>query len=108
LIELRSDTFTRPTEAMWRAMAHADVGDDVYGEDPSVNRLQADAAEWLGKEAALFVPSGTMGNQLAVMTHCRPGDEVLCEAQAHIFWPSPDLPRHLCRHSSEHCGTRRQ
>jgi len=86
LIELRSDTFTKPTEAMWRAMAHAEVGDDVYGEDPTVNRLEADAAEWLGKEAALFVPSGTMGNQLAVMTHCQGGDEVLCEAQAHIFW----------------------
>jgi len=67
-------------------MMHADVGDDVYGEDPTVNRLEAEAAAWLGKEAALFVPSGTMGNQLAVMTHCQPGDEVFVEGQAHIFW----------------------
>lgn len=86
LIDLRSDTVTRPTDEMRRAMAAAEVGDDVYGEDPTVNRLEEIAAEWLGKEAALFVPSGTMGNQLAVLTHCRPGDEVFVEAEAHVYW----------------------
>lgn len=86
LIDLRSDTVTKPTDEMRRAMASAEVGDDVYGEDPTVNRLEDLAAEWLGKEAALFVPSGTMGNQVAVLTHCQPGDEVFVEAQAHVYW----------------------
>lgn len=86
LIDLRSDTVTKPTDEMRRAMAQAEVGDDVYGEDPTVNRLEELAAEWLGKEAALFVPSGTMGNQVAVLTHCRPGDEVFVEAEAHVYW----------------------
>jgi len=85
-MDLRSDTVTRPTDEMRRAMANAEVGDDVWGDDPTVNRLEAVAAEWLGKEAALFVASGTMGNQVAVMTHCRPGDEVLVEGQAHVYW----------------------
>jgi threonine aldolase len=84
VIDLRSDTVTRPTPAMRRAMAEAEVGDDVYGEDPTINRLQETAAALVGKEAALFVPSGTMGNQIALAVHSRPGSEVLCEARAHI------------------------
>jgi threonine aldolase len=84
VIDLRSDTVTRPTPAMRRAMAEAEVGDDVYGEDPTVNRLQEYAASLMGKEAALFVPTGTMGNQVAIAVHARPGSEVLCEARAHI------------------------
>ena len=86
LIDLRSDTVTKPTDEMRRAMAQAEVGDDVYGEDPTVNRLEEEAAAWLGKEAALFVPTGTMGNQVAVLTHCAPGDEVFVEAEAHVYW----------------------
>jgi threonine aldolase len=76
-IDLRSDTVTRPTAAMREAMARAEVGDDVYGEDPTVQRLQQRAAELLGKEAALFVPTGTMANQIALLCHCERGDEVL-------------------------------
>ncbi len=85
MIDLRSDTVTKPTEAMPRAMAAAEVGDDVYGEDPTVNRLQARAAEIFEKEAALFVPTGSMGNQIAVKLHTRPGDEVIIEERGHIF-----------------------
>ena len=85
LIDLRSDTVTKPTPAMRRALADAEVGDDVYGEDPTVNRLQERAAELLGKEAALFVPSGTMGNQICVRLHTRPGTEVVLEERSHIF-----------------------
>lgn len=84
-IDLRSDTVTQPTPAMRRAMAEAPVGDDVYGEDPTVNRLQSMAAEMLGKEAALFVPSGTMGNLAAILAHCTRGDEVILGNQAHTF-----------------------
>ena len=83
-IDLRSDTVSRPTPAMRAAMAAAEVGDDVYGEDPTVIALQAAAAARLGKEAALFVPSGTMANLVALLTHCQPGDEVLLGDQAHI------------------------
>lgn len=83
-IELRSDTLTRPTPGMRRAMAEAEVGDDVYGEDPSVNALQARVAELLGHEAALFVPSGSMGNLLGVWSLVQRGEEVLCDEQAHI------------------------
>jgi len=83
-IDLRSDTVTRPTPAMRRAMAEAEVGDDVYGEDPTVNRLQARAAEIFEREAALFVPSGSMGNLLAIRTLTRPGQEVICETRGHI------------------------
>ncbi len=83
-IDLRSDTVTRPTPRMRRAMAEAEVGDDVIGEDPTVNRLQAAAAERLGKEAALFVPSGTFGNQLALFTHCQRGAEVIVADGAHV------------------------
>jgi len=85
LIDLRSDTVTRPTAAMRRAMAEAEVGDDVYGEDPVVNRLERRAAEMLGKEAGLFVPTGTMGNTIGVKLHTQHGQEVICEARAHIF-----------------------
>ncbi len=84
-IDLRSDTVTRPSPGMRQAMADAEVGDDQYGEDPSVNRLQARIAELLGKEAALFVPSGTMANQIALKLLTRPGDEVLV-ADAHMLW----------------------
>jgi threonine aldolase len=84
-IDLRSDTVTKPTPAMRRAMAQADVGDDVFGEDPTVNRLQERAAELFGREAALFVPSGTMGNQIAIKVHTQPGDEVILEEASHIF-----------------------
>jgi threonine aldolase len=83
-IDLRSDTVTRPTPAMRRAMAEAEVGDDVYGEDPTINRLQARAAEIFEREAALFVPSGSMGNLLAIKTWARPGMEVICEQRAHV------------------------
>lgn len=85
LIDLRSDTVTRPTPAMRRAMAAAEVGDDVFGEDPTVNRLQDLVAELLGTEAALFVASGTMGNQVCIRCHTQPGDELLCEAGAHFL-----------------------
>jgi len=84
MIDLRSDTVTQPTDAMREAMARAEVGDDVYGEDPTVNRLQDMAAALLGKRAALFVPSGTMGNQLAIRAHTQPGQEVIVESKAHI------------------------
>ena len=84
-IDLRSDTVTRPTPAMREAMRNAEVGDDVYGEDPTVNCLEARAAEMLGREAALLVPTGTMGNQIALAVHLRPGQEIICEARAHIF-----------------------
>jgi threonine aldolase len=83
-IDLRSDTVTKPTEAMRRAMAEAEVGDDVYGEDPTVNRLEERAAEVFGKEAALLVPTGTMGNQIAVRLHTQHGQEVICERRAHV------------------------
>lgn len=85
MIDLRSDTVTKPTKAMREAAYHAEVGDDVYEEDPTVNRLEELAAEKLGKEAALFVTSGTQGNQIAVLTHCKPADEVIMESNAHIF-----------------------
>lgn len=84
VVDLRSDTVTRPTAAMRRAMADAAVGDDVYGEDPTVNRLQDRAAEIFGREAALFVPSGSMGNLIAIKTWTRPGLEVICEQRAHV------------------------
>jgi threonine aldolase len=85
-IDLRSDTVTKPTPAMRRAMAEAEVGDDVYHEDPTVNRLEALAAEMLGKEAAVLVPSGTMGNLIATLSHCGRGDEVILGDNAHMFF----------------------
>jgi threonine aldolase len=84
-LDFRSDTVTRPTPTMRARMAEAEVGDDVFGEDPSVNRLQQRVAEMLGKEAALFVPSGTMSNLIAVRLHCRPGDELICDTAAHVY-----------------------
>jgi threonine aldolase len=85
IIDLRSDTVTKPTPSMRRAMAEAEVGDDVYGEDPTVNRLEAMSAEMLGKEAAVFVSSGTMGNLISVLAHCGRGEEMILGDQAHIF-----------------------
>jgi len=85
IIDLRSDTITKPTAAMRQAMAEAEVGDDVYGEDPTVNRLEKRAAEIFGKEAALFVPTGTMGNTIAIKLHTTHGQEVICEARSHVF-----------------------
>lgn len=84
-IDLRSDTVTKPTPEMREAMAEAEVGDDVYGDDPTVNKLQEKAAEMLGKEASLFVPSGTMGNLIAIMTHCARGEEAICGDKSHIY-----------------------
>lgn len=84
-IDLRSDTVTQPTPAMRKAMAEAEVGDDVYGEDPTVNQLEHRAAEILGKEAALFVPSGTMGNTIAIKLHTEHGQEVICDSRSHIL-----------------------
>src|SRR5580700_10405759 len=85
LIYLRSDTVTRPTAAMRAAMQAAEVGDDVFREDPTVSRLEERLAELLGKEAALFVPSGTMSNQICIKTHTQPGDELLCDENCHIY-----------------------
>jgi threonine aldolase len=85
MIDLRSDTVTKPTAAMRRAMMEAEVGDDVYGEDPTVNLLEQRAAEATGKEAALFVPSGTMGNSIAVKLHTGHGQEVICDARSHVL-----------------------
>src|SRR4051795_9802560 len=84
LVDLRSDTVTRPDAAMRRAMAEAEVGDDVYGEDPSINALEAHVAEMFGHPAAMFVPTGTMGNQTAIRLLCPAGDELICDADAHI------------------------
>jgi threonine aldolase len=85
MIDLRSDTVTRPSPAMREMMAHAPVGDDVYGEDPTVNELQKKVAELLGKEKALYVASGCMGNQLSIKSHTQPGDEIIVEQESHIF-----------------------
>ena len=84
-VDLRSDTVTRPTPAMMQAMLAAELGDDVLGDDPTVKRLEARVAELLGMEAALFTPSGTMANQLAIRTVCEPGDEILCHRDSHIL-----------------------
>lgn len=86
MIDLRSDTVTKPTPEMRRAMAEAEVGDDVYGEDPTIARLEELGAELMGKEAAVFVPSGTMGNQAAVMAQTVPGDEIIIEAESHVYY----------------------
>src|SRR5262245_18901889 len=85
VIDLRSDTVTKPSPEMRRAMAEAEVGDDVFIEDPTVNRLQQRSAEVFGREAALFVPSGTMGNLTCILAHTRPGQEVICEEAGHIY-----------------------
>lgn len=85
IIDLRSDTVTKPSGAMLQAMSRAPVGDDVYEEDPTVNQLQEEVSALLGMEAGLFVPSGTMANQLAVHVHCRPGESIICERDAHVY-----------------------
>ncbi len=85
IVDLRSDTVTKPTPAMWEAISKAEVGDDVYGEDPTVNKLETMAAERMGKEAALFVVSGTMGNLTALLTHCQRGDEAIIGDKSHTF-----------------------
>src|SRR5205085_12355207 len=85
VIDLRSDTVTRPTSAMRKAMAEAEVCDDVYGEDPTVNRLEAAAARIFHREAALFVPTGTMGNQIAIKVYTRRGQAIICEDSSHIL-----------------------
>ena len=84
-VDMRSDTVTRPTPGMWNAMASAEIGDDVLGDDPSVIRLQEMAAERLGTEAAIFTPSGTMANQIAIRIQTQPGDEILVEHGSHPF-----------------------
>ncbi|WP_152050887.1 low-specificity L-threonine aldolase [Tautonia marina] len=95
LIDLRSDTVTQPTPSMRRAMAEAEVGDDVYGEDPTVLALESRVADLLGKEAALFVPSGTMANQIGIGLHAGPGDELICDARAHVYvWEAGGIARH--------------
>ncbi|RJT00767.1 low specificity L-threonine aldolase [Halococcus sp. IIIV-5B] len=95
MIDLRSDTVTRPSDAMREAARTAEVGDDVYGEDPTVNDLEARAAEAVGMEAALYVPTGTMGNQIAARTHTDRGEEVLCERESHIYkWELAGLAQH--------------
>jgi threonine aldolase len=94
LVDLRSDTVTRPTPAMRRAMMEAEVGDDVFGDDPTARLLEARTAELLGKEAALFVPSGTMANQIAVGVNTQPGDELLCSSTSHVYvWEAGGVAR---------------
>jgi len=92
IVDFRSDTFTKPSAAMRQAIAGAEVGDDIFGEDPTVNLLQEKTATLLGKEAGLFVASGTMGNQLAINVLTNPGDEVLLEAESHIFYYEAGAP----------------
>ncbi len=95
MIDLRSDTVTQPTDEMRRVMGQAPVGDDVLGDDPSVNELEAHVADLLGKEAAVYMPSGTMTNQVAVRSHCQPGDEIFLEAEAHIYYYEGGAPAAL-------------
>src|SRR6266478_3762477 len=108
VIDLRSDTVTRPTSAMRAAIQAAEVGDDVFGEDPTVNQLQEKVAALLGKEAALFVPSGTMSNQICLKAHTQPGDEILCDANCHIYNYEAGGPAVLsgvmCRTIDGECG----
>ena len=85
MIDFRSDTFTKPSEEMLQAMFEAKVGDDVYGEDPTVNKLEELSAGMFGMEAALFCPSGTMTNQIAIKCHTQPGEEVICEEFSHVY-----------------------
>src|SRR5579883_3267057 len=92
LVDLRSDTVTRPTPEMRRAIAEAEVGDDVYEDDPTINRLQEKAASLLGKEAGLFTPSGTMSNSIAIKAQTQPGDEILLDTEAHSMLYEVGLP----------------
>ncbi len=108
MIDLRSDTVTRPTPAMREAMASAEVGDDVYSEDPTINRLEKEAAEVFDREASIFVPTGTMGNQIAIRLHTQHGEEVICEARSHVLdWEMAMMAAFL-RLSRPHscCGAR--
>jgi threonine aldolase len=107
LIDLRSDTVSKPTPAMREAMASAEVGDDCFADDPSVNELERRVALLLGKPAALFVPSGTMANQLAVATHARPGDALACAAEAHVQVHEDAAPARLSGVQVEPIGERR-
>jgi threonine aldolase len=95
MIDLRSDTITQPTPAMREAIANAAVGDDVFGDDPTINALESYVAELLGKEAAVYMPSGTMSNQVALRTHTEPGDEIILESQAHIYYYEGGAPAAL-------------
>jgi threonine aldolase len=95
MIDLRSDTVTRPTPGMRQAMAKAEVGDDVFGDDPTVQRLEQETAGLLGKEAAVFMPSGTMSNQVAIRAHTEPGDEILLDGNAHIYFYEAGAPAAL-------------
>jgi threonine aldolase len=108
VIDLRSDTVTKPTPAMRAAMNAAEVGDDVFHEDPTINRLEERVAVLLGKEAALYVPSGTMSNQIGVKTHTQPGDELICETHCHIYNNEAGGPAALsgvtCRTFEGDCG----
>ncbi|MCS7016254.1 MAG: low-specificity L-threonine aldolase [Gemmatales bacterium] len=108
VIDLRSDTVTRPTPGMRAAMATAEVGDDVFGEDPTVRQLEEHVAELLGKEAALFVPSGTMSNQICIKIHTQPGDELICDVNSHIYNYEAGGPAVLsgvtCRTIEGDCG----
>src|SRR5438876_115951 len=107
-IDLRSDTVTRPTRGMRAAIQAAEVGDDVFNEDPTVNRLQERVAAMLGKEAALFVPSGTMSNQVCIKAQTQPGDELICETRCHIYNHESGGPAALsgvtCRTIEGDCG----
>lgn len=85
MIDLRSDTVTKPTKVMLEAMMRAEVGDDVFGEDPTVNILEERAAKMFDKEAGLYCPSGTMTNQIAIKVHTQPGDELICDVNSHIY-----------------------
>ena len=89
IVELRSDTFTKPSPGMLDAMASAETGDDVFGEDPSVNKLENMTAELFGMKAALYCPTGTMSNQVAIKVHTQPGDEVICVHSSHVFLGEP-------------------
>ncbi|RPI96670.1 MAG: low specificity L-threonine aldolase, partial [Spirochaetales bacterium] len=95
MIDLRSDTITRPTPEMRRAMYEAEVGDAVFGDDPTVNALEARTAEILGKEAAAYMPSGTMTNQVALRAHTEPGDEIIIEEQGHVYYYEGGAPAAL-------------
>lgn len=106
-VDLRSDTVTRPSEAMRRAMAGAEVGDDVFGDDPTVNKLQERVAEMLGKEAAIYVPSGSMGNQAAIRAQTQPGDEIICHADSHIYHYEAGAPFALSGCSMRHLAGER-
>lgn len=92
IVDLRSDTVTKPTAAMRRVIAEADVGDDVFGDDPTVNRLQERVAELMGKEAAIFVPSGRMANQVSIRAHTEPGDEIIAHHLSHAYFYEGGAP----------------